>query len=293
VRTNARAADFEEALAAAGIPFQGSSLLEREAARYLLRRAASLPPGGLARGVRRLAQAQGWVEKPPKRLGDREMTRLADMTRLVRLAEELDDGDTDGAAFAAEVRRRFDPTAAGRGVHLLTYHRAKGLEFAAVLLPRLEEKELPCKLSLRRREDLAEERRLFYVGLTRAMDRLVLSWTEKAPPSRFLVELGLARPASMDLCGVQVEADPPGFEPLRAWRRERSRAEGRPAFAVFHNRVLAAIAGRRPRTLSELAEVPGVEAEKVERYGEEVLAVLSVVVEVAAAVVAGEPQHAD
>jgi DNA helicase-2/ATP-dependent DNA helicase PcrA len=273
VRSNARAADFEEALAEAEIPFQGSSLLEREAARYLLRRAASLHAGELASGVRRIAHAQGWVEKSPKRLGDREMTRLADLGRLVRLAKELDDGKLDGTGYVAEIRHHFDPRAAGRGVHLLTYHRAKGLEFTVVFLPRLEEKEIPCALSSSRREELAEERRLFYVGLTRAKDRLFLSWTEKAKPSRFLGELGLieARPMSLP----DAEPRPAGFEPLRAWRRTRAQSDGVPAFHVFSNRALVAIASRRPGSLAELAEVSGVGPQKLERYGEEVLAVLS------------------
>ena len=273
VRSNARAADFEEALAEAEIPFQGSSLLEREAARNLLRRAASLGASELASGVRRIAHAQGWVETPPKRLGDREMTRLADLGRLVRLAKELDDGELDGTGYVAEIRRRFDPRAAGRGVHLLTYHRAKGLEFTVVFLPRLEEKEIPCALSSSKHEELAEERRLFYVGLTRAKDRLILSWTEKARPSRFLGELGLVEARPMAL--ADIESRPAGFEPLRAWRRSRAQEDGVPAFHVFSNRALVEIASTRPGSLAELAEVRGVGPQKLERYGEEVLAVLS------------------
>jgi DNA helicase-2/ATP-dependent DNA helicase PcrA len=174
----------------------------------------------------------------------------------------------------AEVRHRFDPRAAGRGVHLLTYHRAKGLEFTAVFLPRLEEKELPCKLSLDQADELAEERRLLYVGLTRAKRHLFLSWTEKGPPSRFLAELGLAEPQPWRT-GVEVVARPPGFEPLRAWRKTRAQSDGVPAFVVFSNRALEAIASRRPDSLAELAEVRGVGPQKLERYGEEVLAVLS------------------
>ena len=273
VRSNARAADFEEALAEAEIPFQGSSLLEREAARYLLRRAASLGTGELASGVRRIAHAQGWVETPPKRLGDREMTRLADLGRRVRLAKELAGGELDGTGYVAEIRRRFAPRAAGRGVHLLTYHRAKGLEFTVVFLPRLEEKEIPCALSSSKHEELAEERRLFYVGLTRAKDRLFLSWTEKARPSRFLGELGLVEARPMAL--ADIESRPAGFEPLRAWRRSRAQEDGVPAFHVFSNRALVEIASTRPGSLAELAEVRGVGPQKLERYGEEVLAVLS------------------
>ena len=86
----------------------------------------------------------GWLPQPPDdKLGEREETRQSDLARLVRLAEEV--GGT-GAEFRAELERRFgDGGDARRGVHLLTYHGAKGLEFEVVLLPRLEEKELPSK----------------------------------------------------------------------------------------------------------------------------------------------------
>ncbi|MHB8060039.1 MAG: 3'-5' exonuclease, partial [Gaiellaceae bacterium] len=184
VRSNARAADFEEALAEAEIPFQGSSLLEREAARYLLRRAASLGADELASGVRRIAQAQGWVESPPKRLGDREMTRLADLGRLVRLAKELAGGELDGAGYVAEIRRRFDPRAAGRGVHLLTYHRAKGLEFTVVFLPRLEEKEIPCALSSGHRSSSATATRCWRCSPTVRRSRTSLPSRGASPPAR-------------------------------------------------------------------------------------------------------------
>ena len=79
-------------------------------------------------------------------------------------------------------------------MHLLTLHRAKGLEFEAVFLPRVEEKELPCKAAMRAPAEVAEERRLLYVGMTRAKRHLALTWAGK--PSRFLLELGVeaARP---------------------------------------------------------------------------------------------------
>src|SRR5439155_23841219 len=183
-RTNARLADFEEALHEAEIPFQGSSLLGREAARSLLRRLRA--DGGAAREqVRSLAVAQGWLEQPPDGLGERELTRQNDLTRLVRLAEQL--GSVSVAEFRAELERRFGSGGdARRGVHLLTYHGAKGLEFELVLLPRIAEKELPSKQA-RTYEELAEERRLFYVGMTRAKRGLALTWVRR--PSRFLEEL--------------------------------------------------------------------------------------------------------
>ena len=110
--------------------------------------------------------------------------------RLVELAGEF---DGDAAAFVADLRERFAPGSdAARGVHLLTFHRAKGLEFEAVFLPRLQEKELPSKQA-RTDGEIAEERRLLYVGLTRAKRVLWLSWSGKR--SRFLAELGVAAAA--------------------------------------------------------------------------------------------------
>jgi len=262
VRTNARAADVEEQLHEAGIPFQGASLLARDAARRLLK---ALPRESLEAGpaVHAAALAQGWLERPPEKLGEREQTRQADLARLVRLAEQFDGGV---AAFVELLHERFGATA-GRGVHLLTLHRAKGLEFEAVHIPRLEEGELP-----NRRADVDDERRLLYVGLTRAKRYLLLTWDGK--PSRFLQELGVAKTRAT---AARTTADdaPPGFDALREWRLERAKADEVPAYVVFHNATLAEIAERRPRTLSELAAVPGVGPAKLERYGEDLLAALA------------------
>ncbi|HEX9992391.1 MAG TPA: ATP-dependent DNA helicase UvrD2 [Acidimicrobiales bacterium] len=63
-------------------------------------------------------------------------------------------------------------------------------------------------------------------------------------------------------------------ERLRAWRLERARKDGVPAYVVFHDRTLQAIAAARPATLEELARQPGIGPTKLERYGDEVLAVL-------------------
>jgi DNA helicase-2/ATP-dependent DNA helicase PcrA len=262
-RTNARLADFEEALSAAGIPSQGASFLSRESARFVLRRLGS------PADVRGLAEDHGWVEHPPDKLGEREMVRQNDLGRLVRLAEEL--AELDGAAFVAELERRFGVGGESRrGVHLLTLHGAKGLEFEAVFIARVEEKELPSKLS-KTPAQIAEERRLFYVGLTRAKRHLFVTWTNK--PSRFLGELGVQRPAFK--APLDGEPDDPVFAALKKWRLERSRADEVPAYVVFHNATLAEIAARKPSSLRDLATVPGVGPAKLERYGEEILSVMT------------------
>jgi len=261
-RTHGRLADFEAVLHDAGIPSQGAALLTREAARRLLRVLDDGAPA--ADAVRAIALDLGWLPRrpPDDKLGEREETRQGDLGRLVRLAEEI--GGT-GAGFRAELERRFGRGGESRrGVHLLTYHGAKGLEFEVVLLPRVEEKELPHRQA-RTDAEIAEERRLLYVGLTRAKRVLAVSWVKS--PSRFLRELAPRAAAAGER--------PAGFEELKAWRLARARAEEIPAYVVFHNATLEEIAARRPRSLAELAAVPGVGPAKLERYGEEVLAALA------------------
>jgi DNA helicase-2/ATP-dependent DNA helicase PcrA len=268
-RTNARLADLEEPFHEAKIPFQGAALLAREAARQLLKRLQKVgPTPAVAAAVRAYADDSGWVERPPEKLGEREVVRQADLGRLVKLAREFDDGARTTHDFVNDLEQRFGTSGpARRGVHLLTLHRAKGLEFEAVFLPRVEEKELPIRQA-KKPHELAEERRLLYVGLTRAKRHLAVTWSGK--PSRFLGELGVRtstpRPA---------EPDDPLYAALKKWRLQRATTDDLPAYVVFHNATLAEIAGRRPRDLSELGAVPGVGPTKLQRYGDEVLAVLA------------------
>ena len=90
------------------------------------------------------------------------------------------------------IRRR------GCEVTLITLHNTKGLEFDRVIITGLEEGIFPHDSSAGRAEDLEEERRLFYVGITRARERLVMTWclsrrifgrTTDMAPSRFLDEI--------------------------------------------------------------------------------------------------------
>lgn len=80
--------------------------------------------------------------------------------------------------------------AAGEGVHLMTYHGSKGLEFDTVILPRINEGVVPGNRS-RDTESIEEERRMFYVAMTRAKNRLIISFKigtrlKPALPSRFI-----------------------------------------------------------------------------------------------------------
>ena len=186
-RTNARLTDFEQAAARRAHPVPGRVAARPRRGAAPAAAGSSDPSAPAAEAVRAEALAAGWVERRPDKLGEREQVRQDDLGRLVELAAEF---DGDGAAFVADLRERFAPGSdAARGIHLLTFHRAKGLEFEAVFLPRLQEKELPSKQA-RTDDEIAEERRLLYVGLTRAKRILWLSWFGKR--SRFLAELGVA-----------------------------------------------------------------------------------------------------
>jgi len=274
-RTNARLTDFEELLHDAHIPFQGASLLERDAARRLLRRLERARDADADQAVRAAALDAGWLPELPDKLGEREVVRQTDLARLVSLASVF---DGSAAEFVADLRRRFDSGAeAAKGVHLLTLHRAKGLEFDAVFLPRLEEKELPSRQA-RTPAEIAEERRLLYVGLTRAREVLWVTWSSR--PSRFLEELGVAPtrplgdPKPKKGAFVPTAGSDGLYHELAVWRRARAEEDEVPPYVVFDNKTLDAIARTRPRTLHDLAALPGVGPVKLERYGDQVLAVV-------------------
>jgi DNA helicase II / ATP-dependent DNA helicase PcrA len=272
-RLNARSEDYEEEFAQAAIPFQvrGGAFLSRPAARRTVRLLRGRSAALAVDAVREAVRAQGLLPYAAPGLGEEEVTRQTDLARLLALAQQLAEGAFVGD-FLRDLEERFSIEAQGRGVHLLTYHRAKGLEWEAVFLPRLEEKELPYGKALRG-ERLAEERRLFYVGMTRAKRFLTLTWTSGAVPSRFSEELGLAggrRRAKREKGGPT-----PLYEALRRWRAKRAKTDAVPAFVVFHDSTLHEIAARRPASRAELAHVPGVGPTKLERYADEVLETLA------------------
>ncbi len=142
-----------------------------------------------------------------KMLEDRETaqeaaSRIDNVEELVRAARESEDrGETvfeflDRASLSSELDK-FDPDAR---VALLTVHSAKGLEFDVVFLAGLEEGLFPHSQSRDAKEDLEEERRLCYVGMTRARRKLYLTWAPfrrsfgpdagtPSLPSRFLKEV--------------------------------------------------------------------------------------------------------
>jgi DNA helicase-2/ATP-dependent DNA helicase PcrA len=190
-RANFRSPMYEEALHEADIPFQvrEGAFLARKAAKTLLprlqRRSSETE---VAAAVAAEARNAGYLEAPSTDLGAAELTRQKDMARLITLAQDFDDGQRRVADFLHHLWERFDSESNRDAVQLLTYHSAKGLEFEVVFLPQVEDREIPYWRQIEQ-GNVDEERRLFYVGLTRAKRELYVTWSRRRERSRFLDEL--------------------------------------------------------------------------------------------------------
>ncbi|HTU80875.1 MAG TPA: DUF3553 domain-containing protein [Candidatus Acidoferrales bacterium] len=129
--------------------------------------------------------------------------RLENLHELVGVARDYEANDPEPslAGFLANIALISDLDALEEDasyVTLMTMHGAKGLEFSSVFLTGLEEGVFPHSRALTETQELEEERRLAYVGVTRAMDRLYLTYafrralfgnTYAYPKSRFLDEM--------------------------------------------------------------------------------------------------------
>ena len=319
-RINAQSAAFEAALADEGIVYQvrgGEGFFQRaeirEAFAQLLRASKRTDlPDDPVRIARAALAPLGLTPEEPE--GAKARERWQSLNALVDLIEEI--VRTREASTMAEVlgslRRRAEakqPPAVD-GVTLASLHAAKGLEWDAVFLVGLVEKTLPISHALKAGdEQIEEERRLFYVGVTRAREHLHMSWSlarqegghKSRTRSRFLDGLvpelevekspqRLKRAKRCRVCGNQLgtpaekslgrhEECEPNFDEavyaaLKRWRLDVSRAAGQPAFVVFTDATLMSIAEAMPADERELLGVSGVGPVKVDNYGAGVLEVL-------------------
>lgn len=339
-RTNAQSEAYEKALTEAEVPYvvQGAErFFERAEVRQAmvaLRAATRSIPGEtpLPAAVVEALAAVGWSpETPPAGGAARE--RWEALAALVQLAEEYAatpavvpigeaatvERPVTLVEFTDELQRRASQQHAPTldGVTLASLHSAKGLEWDAVFLVGLSEGTLPTTYA-KTAEQVEEERRLLYVGVTRAREWLWLSYAvARSPggrarrPSRFLPQLDRSggsgerargtgatpRPerrrtqiVSCRICGATLLAGPERklgrcatcpsdideelHERLREWRRRVAGDQRVPAYVVFTDATLTALAERRPSRPEDLIAIAGIGPRKLGLYGESVLALV-------------------
>jgi DNA helicase-2/ATP-dependent DNA helicase PcrA len=296
-RINAQSEVYEQALADARVPYVlrgGERFFDRpeiREARLLLRGAARADESSavLSETVRSVLAGLNWREDAPPS-GGTARERWESLSALVGLADDLA-AATPGATLAmlvteldARAEAQHAPTV--QGVTLASLHSAKGLEWDAVFLVGLTDTTVPIQHATTS-DQIAEERRLLYVGITRARHRLALSWAlARSPgqrrsrrPSRFLDGLRPAvprdaAPARQSKQPRPEAADAELFGRLRAWRRAQAAAQSVPPYVVFSDATLVAIADARPESRQALARISGVGSIKLQRYADPVLAVL-------------------
>ncbi|MGW7333447.1 ATP-dependent DNA helicase UvrD2 [Streptomyces sp. NPDC054840] len=334
-RINAQSEIYEQALADAGVPYQlrgAERFFERqEVQKAILALRGAARSGGndpllddvveLGAQVRAVLSSTGWSARPPAGSGA-VRDQWESLAALVRLAEDFA-RSRPGATLAdltieLEERKAAQHAPTVQGVTLASLHAAKGLEWDAVFLAGLTDGMMPITYA-KTDEQVEEERRLLYVGVTRARLHLSLSWAlSRAPggrasrrPSRFLNGLrpgsaapgaragsaaergprkrGARGPVRCRVCGKTLteagelklmrcedcpsDMDEGLYERLREWRAAQSKEQGLPAYCVFTDKTLMAIAEAAPSEAGELAMISGVGGRKLDRYGAEVLAI--------------------
>jgi DNA helicase-2/ATP-dependent DNA helicase PcrA len=253
-----------------------------------LQRAASLgtPTAGLLSVVFEQIGLAGSISMlDTMRKGMNRAAQNDDLTALRQLASL----HTDPATFEGWMRRALTSAPQEAGVTLATVHRVKGLEWPFVVVHHADAEQFPHRLA----EDLEEERRLFHVAITRASDRVLVVPSER--PSPFILDCSTApsaRPAPrtgsspitatsspkklapVTKPGADLQGDAAArFQCLRDWRKHA--AAGKPAYTVFADATLDAIAQANPSSLTELARIKGVGPTKLDLYGDSVLRVLA------------------
>ncbi|MFC5288856.1 ATP-dependent DNA helicase UvrD2 [Actinokineospora guangxiensis] len=327
-RINAQSEVYEQALADAGLPYLvrgGERFFQRQEVRQAvaaLRTAAVGDPAGeLPLLVRSVLEPVGLTEEPPPGGSARE--RWESLLALVEVAEELvaavPEADLRRFCHELEQRAQAQHAPAVDGVTLASLHAAKGLEWDAVFLVGLVEGTLPIQHADGDNAAIEEERRLLYVGVTRAREHLSLSWSLARTAgggryrrrSRFLYGLipdshpAARPPAKRDAGPVRsrfterycrvcesrltgalaiklgrcedcpAEVDQSLLERLREWRHERSRALKVPAYVILTDATLVAIAEQRPVDRAGLVAISGIGAQKLEKFGAEVLTLVA------------------
>lgn len=143
--------------------------------------------------IRRISYMEYLDDKTPQ--GE---TRQENVKELLSVAREYQELGLEGFLEEVSLVSDIDTEQGGQAVTLMTMHAAKGLEFPVVFMPGMEETIFPHSRALYDQSEMEEERRLCYVGMTRAREELYMLYcssrmlyggVQHNPPSRFLSEI--------------------------------------------------------------------------------------------------------
>jgi DNA helicase II / ATP-dependent DNA helicase PcrA len=190
-------------------------------------RAAAEPAAVVIEGIVEAIGFEAYLEKSfPGEGQDRMENVRALVSAAVEYEQEVDEPTLLGFLDRSALVSDADAVGASPGVTLMTVHNAKGLEFPVVFLAGLEENVFPHARSRGSDEDLEEERRLCYVAITRARERLYLSRAmqrlqqgvpQANAPSRFLEEIPVALLEETGASAAGSFFDPPRAASPRGW----------------------------------------------------------------------------
>ena len=194
-----------------------------------------------------IIKLSGLINHFKKEKGEKGLARIENLEELVKAASEFEVGDDEELkemntmqAFLAHAALESGETQAGdksNCVHLMTLHSAKGLEFPSIYLVGMEEGLFPHQRSSNDLKQLEEERRLCYVGITRAKKTLTLTYTQHRrlhgsdyypQPSRFINEI----PAEL-LCEIRLG----GSVTESLFRNEETKSSGKDGQLTLGQRV--------------------------------------------------------
>ncbi len=301
-RVNGQSAVFEGALREASIPYRvagGVGIFRRkevrEAMASLSMAARSEPSGSLSGNVGAVLRQLGWTQKAPQRAGV-QRERWDSLDALHRLAVRTEARrEVSLRDFVRDLEGRAgdeNPPETDE-VTLSTLHAAKGLEWDAVFLAGMHEGLMPLSYATTP-DQKEEERRLLYVGITRARQRLVVSYAKSngkraQKRSGFLADVWpqaeskrsratsyrqRARQAKQDFARDYPD-DVPLLRSLQEWRRAKAKELGKPAYTIFPDAALRDLAVSRPQTLAQLSRIRGIGQKRVIQWGEDVLEVIA------------------
>ncbi len=302
VRTNAQAALIATALERARVPSRvrgRAALTDQAEIKPLLKmlRGSPTPLASL------LPDLRSEINVGDDELSPAEADRQRNREVLLQLASDHAASYTtatgsDFAQWLMNSARNDGIDSANDAVDVMTFHAAKGLEWNVVHLAGIESGYVPIAQA-NGPAALSEERRLLHVAITRARDKVLITWaarrtfgernssrkrspyldhidasaSDERPPKPTAANTDRAKSHLKNMRDKLDESTPdsPLYHDLVEWRRTTAREQGVPAYIVFNNKTLAAIAAHHPASVDELLEVPGIGPAKADRYGTELL----------------------